>query len=203
MTTYLTLQQASTVARDLAVIEKAVGEPALHWGNRCHEISLKVLRTGLFGPGRVARGMATSVTGQHSWIVLGADCYDPAAVLVDPTIGPLHGEPVIGVYLDNLAGHVPHGAGSIWQYGPPGAATGPVIELPSFSALSGGARRFLELAGYPFDYGGWCQLASSPVQGWPAAEIITAIYRTPQLTVTPPIDHVGMLTDENPKGLYR
>lgn len=202
MTTYLTLAEASTITKDLAAVEQAIGEPAVNWGNRCHEISLKVLRTRLFGPGRVARGMAISVIGQHSWIVLGADCYDPGAVLVDPTIGPLHGEPVINVGLNDLVSHAPHGLGSIWQYGRPAPATGPVIELPGFGSLSGAAREFLELAGYPFDYQGWCALASSPVQDWPAAEILTAVYQMPALKMTPPIDHVGMLTGINPKELY-
>jgi hypothetical protein len=40
------------------------------------------------------------------------------------------------------------------------------------------------------------------VEGWPAAEIIDAIYNTPELTTWVPIDIVGMLTDRNPKGLY-
>jgi hypothetical protein len=52
------------------------------------------------------------------------------------------------------------------------------------------------------DIRGWHVLAHSPVRGWPAAEIIGAMYDTPRLKMIPPIDIVGMLTDKNPNGLY-
>ena len=45
-------------------------------------------------------------------------------------------------------------------------------------------------------------LAHAPVEMWPAAEILAAIENTEELHGRVPIDIRGMLTDENPGGLY-
>lgn len=202
---YLTLKQAQAVADDLAAVEEAVKErgPAAEWAGRCHEMSLAVLRTGLFGPGRVARGGAQGIMSQHSWITLG-DPYDRRSVVVDPTYIPATtGEAGILVTV-NMRRHWPQGgAGDIWaDSGPPPAPTGKVVELEGFDELSPAARRFLEACGYPLDYRGWSHLVHGPVRGWPAGEIITAMCATRDLKVVTPIDIVGMTTELNPNGLY-
>jgi hypothetical protein len=198
---YLTFSQALKAARNLTAVEETVGIPAAQWGNRCHEISLAVLRTGIFGPGRVARGTSARVTSQHSWIVLGRDCFAKDVVIIDPTIWfHMHPEPMIMV-TRNYRHHQPHGGSSIWGYGRPQEPTGPVIELAGLDDLSSAAKQFLDLLG-PLDWRGWAQLSGGPLLGWPAAEIINAMCETPELKAVPPIDAVGMLTDRNPGGLY-
>jgi hypothetical protein len=208
---FLTLEQASGAALAVGQLAELIGIPYQDWANQCHKVSIRLLRTGRFGPGRVARGMAEGVGSQHSWIVLGWDVYDPDAVLVDPTIVPLlrlrgaeraEAMPDIRVGYARKLTNRPHGAGSIWAYGRPAEPTGPVIELtPSFE-LSRNARQFLEILG-PLDHLGWMQLASGPMQEWPAGEILAAIADTPALGRSiPPIDHLGMLTDLNPDELY-
>lgn len=194
--------QALKVAESrLPEIEEAVGEPAANWGRRCHEVSLKVLRSGLFGPGRVARGTASGVTGQHSWIILGEDCYSPRSVVVDPTIWSYGtGKPAIHV-VNNLVRHRPHGLGSIWDFGCPAPARGEKIPLAGHDSLSREARSFLGIAGYPLDRAGWTVLAHAPVQGWPAGEILGAMCDS-GLGVLIPIDIVGMVTSRNPENLY-
>lgn len=54
----------------------------------------------------------------------------------------------------------------------------------------------------PLDRPGWMRLASCPVGGWPAAEVLAAMDDTPALQTLVPIDRLGMLTDRNPGGLY-
>lgn len=205
--------QARLVAADLPAIEEALKErgPASTWGGRCHEISLALLRTGLFGPGRVARGWAEDVTGQHSWIVLGDDVYSPNAVVVDPTrwgYGKGEHTPVVEVSR-NLLLHHPHGEGNIFAYGAPDSheegyvPEGKLIELPNYAELSPIARQFLDMCGYPMDRKNWAFLAHAPMGGWPSGEIISAMCEVPELAVIVPIDVVGHVTDRNPNGLYR
>lgn len=183
---------------------QALGGSLEPWYHQCHAASLRLVNSGVFGDifVRVARGTADGVPGQHSWIVVGRDCYNPAAPVVDATLWS---------YVDSVAGiwigkarerhHTPHGAGSIWDWGRPGSPTGPVIELRPRTPLSRAAQRFLDLLG-PLDYQGWSVLAHAPVQGWPAGEIYEAMSFTPGLKSLVPIDRVGMLTDLNPGGLY-
>lgn len=139
--------------------------------------------------------------GQHSWVVLGHDCYDPGAIIIDPTLWS-YDSSVSGVWTGtyNDQRHTPHGMGSIWKWGRPDAPTGPVVELKPRQPWSEQAKGFLELLG-PLDQKGWIVLAHAPVQGWPAAEIIDAMCES-GLQEFIPVDRVGMLTDRNPGGLY-
>ncbi len=202
------VQRILDQAGGLPALEEAVGIPAAQWGSRCHEISLAVLKSGLLGPGRVARGTARGVTSQHSWIILGDEPlpspYSEESVIADPTI--FHYErrdPYVLVKQNLMHTHWPHGAGDIWtQGGPPPEPTGKLIELDGYEGLSGLARSFLELCGYPLDYRGWAHLVHGPVQGWPCGEIVTAMCATKELAVVTPIDVIGMTTELNPKGLY-
>ena len=184
-------------------LEAAVGLPLDAWAHQCHGVSLAIVRAGVLGqPCRVARGRCRGVGSQHSWVVVGLDCYASPALIVDPTLWSYVPE-VEGVYLgdDRPHGHAPHGAGSIWNYGRPAPPTGPVIELAGAGSLSRSARDFLDLLG-PLDRSGWSVLANSPVEGWPAGEILAAMHRTVGLSHFVPIDVLGMVTDLNPGGLY-
>ena len=191
-------------------LAEAIGVPVERWGGNCHSVSLAIVRSGVLGGGRVARGTAYGVTGQHSWIVLGdaerPDPYADDSVIVDPTVFHYEGRsPYILVKRNDMTRHHPHGAGSIWTMGgPPPEPTGKLIELDeeSYGWLSVGARAFLEVCGYPLDYRGWAHLVHGPVQGWPCGEIVTAMCATKELAVVTPIDIIGMTTDLNPKGFY-
>jgi hypothetical protein len=207
VTDYMREEQARRVAEEmLPEIEAAVGEPCVAWGNRCHEMSVKVLRTGLFGPGRVVRGITAGPTGQHSWIVLGDDPYETYALIVDPTIWFYHRAPdraFIHVVRNQPRLYVPNGAGNIWEHGAPPDPAGEIIRLKAEGGLSDLARTFLEFCG-PLDRRGWMFLANAPVEGWPSREIMEAIADDPQLgPALVPIDVLGMLTDRNPGDLYR
>lgn len=189
-------------------LEKATGLNARNaWGGQCHGISLAVVRTGLLGvPGkeaRVARGFARGVRGQHSWIVLGSDPYDTDAVIADPTIWHYQdAEPYVHLARNSMLTHVPHGTGSIWATGAPPDPQGDVIPLTWQEPPSGEAQAFLEACG-PLDIRGWMFLANSPVLGWPAREVFSAIISTPGLGQgLIPIDVLGMVTDMNPGGMY-
>lgn len=207
MTAHMSEKQARHIAKEmLPEIEAAVGSPCVEWGGRCHAISLAVLRTGLFGPGRMARGVTQGPTGQHSWIVLGEDPYEPRALIVDPTIWWYLRAPdkaFVHVVRNQPRLYIPKGAGSIWEWGKPEeCAPEDEITLKDHDSLSDEAQLFLELCG-PLDRRGWMVLASAPVQEWPAREIIEAIADDPQLgEALVPIDVLGMLTGRNPNGLY-
>lgn len=70
-----------------AEFEEAVGRPLVAFRFRCHEASLALVRSGVLPEGaRVARGSCPGVGGQHSWVVLGGDCYDRKAQVIDPTL---------------------------------------------------------------------------------------------------------------------
>lgn len=180
----------------------SVLEPLDEWAVQCHAASVKLVKSGVCGQARVARGTCTSVFGQHSWVVLGNDCYDDDAVIVDPTLwsyDPSVEGVWVGSYRDGK--HVPHGKGSIWQWGRPNEAKpGEAMELTPRQPWSRAAENFLRLLG-PLDKQGWIQLAHAPVEGWPAGEIIDAICES-GLAAMVPIDIVGMVTDRNPQNLY-
>lgn len=188
----------------LAEIESAIGIPSTQWHARCHEISLAIVRARIYPDARVARGGADGVRSQHSWIVLGPDCYDRDAPIVDPTLAlwvdDIDDLPWCGTLRDGI--HHPHGEGSIWNYGKPAPPTGLVIDV-DLSGLSDDARRFMDIAAPDgLDDAGWSVLIHSPVEDWPSREIIGAICRHPRLRALVPIDIEGMLTDNNPSGLY-
>ncbi len=186
--------QVDTVLQEL--------EPLEQWAQRCHEASLHLVRSRILGPSRVARGSCKGVDSQHSWVVLGLDCYDDKAKIIDPTLWS-YDDNVEGIWFGSYSDgrHRPHGKGSIWRWGRPEYPTGPIVALTPRKALSGVAQDFLALLG-PLDQEGWGQLAHAPVEGWPAGEIFDAIYHTKQLSGLIPIDIVGMITDINPGNLY-
>lgn len=184
--------------RVLAQVRKVLG-PLDHWGHKCHTASAEIVRAELF-PSRVARGMCSGIASQHSWVVLGDDCYDRDAAIIDPTLWS-YDDSVKGIWTGSLKDgrHQPHGMGSIWEWGRPAYPTGPWLELRPREPLSEKAELFLEILG-PLDERGWRTLANAPVEKWPAAEILPAINDTFGPWV--PIDIIGMLTDRNPAGLY-
>jgi hypothetical protein len=191
---------------DVAKVEQAIGIPVADWGGRCHEISIAIVRT-MYAPGeaRVARGWCDGVPGQHSWVVLGMDCYDPDALIIDATLWSYLGEtPQLWIgtmeWEAELSRHRPHGQGSIWAWGRPQPPTGPVVELTPRKPWSPQAELFLELLG-PLDREGWIRLAHAPVERWPAGEIIDALCES-GFEGYVPIDIVGMVTDRNPMGIY-
>jgi hypothetical protein len=171
------------------------------YAHDCHRASLRLVAARVFEGGRVARGTARSVGGQHSWVVIG-DPYDPDVVVVDATLWS-YDESVERVYVGRASDwpHRPHGYGSIWQAGRPHEAVGPPVVLTPKTPLSRQAADFVELLG-PLDADGWGVLANLPVGGWPAAEIIAAMDDTEEVSARVPIDRLGMLTDRNPAGLF-
>lgn len=172
------------------------------WAHQCHSVSLEIVRSDLFTLARVARGSCRGVTGQHSWVVLGDDCYDPYAPILDATLWSYQpSQPVI--WRGRLASglHHPHGEGSIYQWGRPAAGDGEPVTLAPSRPLSAEAQQFLAELG-PLDPRGWAHLCHAPVEGWPSREIVEAILDTPGLRALVPIDIAGMLTDRNPGGLY-
>jgi hypothetical protein len=193
---------------DLKTVAEEVLAPLDDWDLRCHAASVALMRSGRFGTCRVARGWCEGVPGQHSWLVLGDDCYANKAVVVDPTLWS-YDQTVEGVWVGKAnVRHRPHGAGSIWAWGRPNDPTGPVVKLTPREPFSPPALAFLEMLG-PLDEAGWIALAHAPVEGWPAGEIIDALCETPHPTIPDqtfeayvPIDIVGMVTARNPKGLY-
>lgn len=185
---------------DTARIEEVL-HPLDRWAYQCHGASVALVRSGVLPPSRVARGSCEGVGGQHSWVVLGDDCYDDDATIIDPTLWS-YDTSVKGVWVGSYRDgrHTPHGKGSIWDWGRPDDPVGPVVELTPRQPWSGAARRFLDRLG-PLDQRGWTVLAHAPVEGWPAGEIIDAMCES-GMEGRVPIDIVGMVTDRNPGGLY-
>jgi hypothetical protein len=197
----LNRDEAAMMATFPHMLAGDIGVPFPRWAQRCHQISLALLRTGNFGRGRVARGACKGISSEHSWIVLGDDCYDPAAIIVDPTLWS-YDSTVHGILVTaNLTRHTPHGLGSCFQAGMPMDHGGPAVKLTPGMPLSPVAREFLAFLG-PLDLRGWGEVADLPVQHWPAKEILTAMCQTPGLEVLIPIDIRGMVTDTNPGNLY-
>jgi hypothetical protein len=187
-------------AAEKVLAAEEVLAPLDAWAHQCHAASLALLESGRFGVCRVARGSCEGVVGQHSWLVLGDDCYAHGVAIIDPTLWS-YDKTVQGVWVGKAGvRHTPHGAGSIWRWGRPNGPTGPVVELTPRKPFSRSARGFLEMLG-PLDEAGWIALAHAPVEGWPAGEIIDAICES-GMEVYVPIDIVGMVTDRNPQGLY-
>jgi len=187
----------------LKAIEAAIGLPIDKWYQQCHATSLAIVKSGLVGESRVARGCCKGVPGQHSWVVLGRDCYDRHATILDPTLWS-YDTTVEGIWKGkNLRRHFPFGHGCIFDASRPCSAGGEVIELTPKAPLSAFARGFLSMT-FPggLDFEAWRLLAKCPVIGWPAGEIIAAMHNTPKLAALVPIDILGMTTDLNPGGLY-
>lgn len=199
-------------------IAEAIGVPANQWRNRCHEISLMVVKSGIIAPPgpdtcRVARGVAIGygIGSQHSWISLGWP-FDPDTVYVDVTAhawGEVEGivcYTAMDAYKRFEQGdpsHVAHGfqPSSIWKFGRPSEPTGEPIALDA-SGLSDTAQSFLEILG-PLDTDGWADLLRYPQGAWPCREIANAIVaQVPRVMVDVPIDVLGHASDANPSGYY-
>ena len=167
--------------------------------HQCHAASLLIVNSRIVDGARVARGWARNITSQHSWVVVG-DPYKPR-LIIDPTMWSYTNTPPgILVFATPCADYRPHGAGSIWNATnrPPVAALGAGIDLELEDPY---ARMFMEHFG-PFDQRGLHHLVNGPMEGWPARQIIEAMYRHAGLRGLVPIDIVGMVTDLNPGGLY-
>lgn len=193
----------STITLTERDVEEITGKPFTETRHNCHAVSLAIVRSGRVPGARVARGVCRGVFAQHSWVVVGDDCYAPDARIIDPTLWS-YDDSVTGVWHGSAADgrHTPHGGhGDIWSWGRPQRGKGDVIELTPTFELSRDAELFLELLG-PLDRKGWAILTSAPVGGWPAVEILAAMHDTPQVSALVPIDLIGMLTDRNPGGLY-
>lgn len=200
-----------------ALAQKVSDHDGASWYHQCHAASIAIVESGLYPGSRVARGAARGVFGQHSWVVLPregqelANCYDPKARILDPTLWS-YDEDVFAIWEGpNLQRHTPHGKGTFINGSKPYNHGGDDIEMPKEIAntLSYRARDFLMKVGalgwdhrVVMDARGWMDIAHLPVEGWPSAEIIAAMYRTPGIAVFIPIDIVGMVTDLNPEGLY-
>ena len=180
--------------------------PLDQWAHQCHAASVELVRSGVIGTCRVARGSAQGVGSQHSWLVLGMDCYNDDALIIDPTLWSYVDEVegvFIATYRDSPYKHRPHGKGMIWDWGRPETAAERgewAMPLTPSKPLSDEALAFLDLIG-PLSKQGWIQLAHAPVEGWPSKEIIEAMCDT-GLSGYIPIDIRGMVTDRNPSGLY-
>jgi hypothetical protein len=186
--------------QELAAAALAELSPLDGWAAQCHAASLQLVRSGVLGPSRVARGSCRGVGGQHSWVVLGDDCYHPLAKIVDPTLWS-YDKTVSGIWVGTAnVRHQPHGAGSIWNWGRPDAASEEPLELTPDRPWSPEASAFLDLLG-PLDQRGWVMLAHAPVEGWPAGEVIEAMVNS-GLGGYVPVDIIGMVTELNPNGLY-
>lgn len=195
------------IAVDFTAIdfERALGRPLSGFAQQCHAASLAIVKARVLPSARVARGTCRGVFGQHSWVVLGGDCYDDDAMVVDPTLWS-YDDTVEGVWIGQASErpHRPHGKGDIWTWGRPAHPTGEIVELPEpEGGWSSEARLFLDILG-PLDETGWRQLAHAPVGGWPSGEIFAAMYTSGDRRLAQwfPIDIIGMTTDLNPSGLY-
>jgi len=182
-------------------VESAIGLPFKEWAFRCHEVSLKIVKSCLLeGPRRVARGLCDGVGGQHSWVVIGDNCYDEEVGIIDPTLWS-YDDTVEGIWYGTIGDgrHKPHGMGLFWGGDIPTCQGGEPIELEGLSEF---AHTFMQMM-YPLDIAAWAMLATqAPVQGWPSKEVFEAMYKHPDLRPLIPIDKVRMVTDLNPDGLY-
>jgi len=170
------------------------------WRRQCHAASLAVVRTGMLGPtARVARGTHPEVVGQHSWVVVG-NPYWSISPIVDVTLWSYtKREPYLHMGMAH-DGYRPHGAGQFdWRDRIYPAEETIILGV----GWSDDARNFLEtVAPFGLDRAGWSRLAQGPLGGWPSKEIVSAMRKDPRVRALVPIDIAGMLTNENPEGLY-
>lgn len=184
-------------------------DPLDEWAHNCHAASIQIVQQLPVGAARVARGAARGVVSQHSWMIVGMDCYDERALIVDPTLWSYR-EDVDGVWTGTYADHIhrPHGYSTqtMIEWGCPVGGDDDPIELnwpeggPSIEAKMwlGMFERTTNL-----DRQFWSMLANhAPTKGWPIGEFLAAMDDTPDVTALVPIDILGMLTDRNPGGLY-
>lgn len=194
----------SNLRRRLGVseVEKAIDTPRELWANRCHEVSLQLLKSHLFEDvdARMARGWGMQIRGQHSWIVLGDNVYDDETYVIDPTWSATHSNKAMIMFVKNLTVHRPHGYGVLSTFPESSGGDELVPDDPSPSVKS-----WLDLARIvvgPLDRKFWLGLFNGPMQGWPSRELVAWGYGQEGLRALIPMDIVGMLTEENPMGLY-
>lgn len=190
---------------DVATLMRRIDYPLDRVAHQCHAVSLAIVKSGIFPGARVARGYAVGVTGQHSWVVadFGPDgVYDENAHIIDATLWS-YDETVTrvwqGTYRDDK--HRPHGWGYAFNAPMPYNHGGDEVRLTVNFPMSAEASQFIRELG-PLDYAGWQMVASLPVFGWPAAEVIRAMCETKAVSILVPVDIEGHLTDRNPGGLY-
>jgi hypothetical protein len=88
-----------------------------------------------------------------------------------------------------------------WDHRPT-RGEGPDIPLDAYDRLGRAAQMYMDLV-LPLDYKGWCNFATHlGVLGWPAQQVVEAMYAQSNLRWALPIDLIGMVTDINPGGLY-
>lgn len=180
-------------------IEAAIG-PIDDYAYNCHVASTALVNSDLLldRPVRVARGFCEGVGIQHSWVVLGDDCYSDTAPILDVTAWSYDSTlPRVWVTSISEGYHTPHGRYHILRGPMPTAGPGEPIHLD----LPASAQSFLDLLG-PLDALGWARLAGGGMLGWDSRTVIDAMCGHPELRHLVPVDIVGMLTDRNPLGAY-
>lgn len=205
--------------RDQEAVAEMIDLPRELWHHQCHAVSYAIVQALPHGAARVARGWARGVGQNHSWVVLGMDCYDRDATIVDPTIQTYVDsiEEIVVQRNDGRTHRLPGGEGVLMMWGCPTPGDGPVIELTPSTPWSGDAQTFLRLFARTvggkvshaepsvpnFDRRAWStMLSEAPMRGWPAGEFIAAMKDTPEVSALVPIDLEGMLTDRNPGEVY-
>lgn len=192
-----------------ALLEHSVLRDKRERAHQCHAVSVALARSGHFPGARVARGSHPEVPGQHSWLVVPSEecdewtplAYDRAAWVIDATLWSYsEHRPSVWVGRNDMAEHVPHGYASIFMTGMPVPGDGAPIEIPA-DVLTAEAVAFLRRLG-PLDALGWGRLFAGGMLGWPSVEIVKAAAHMDSLRAFVPIDIRGMLTDDNPGGLY-
>lgn len=179
-------------------------EPLDRWGRKCHAASFHIVNSGVIPSScRVARGSHPGVLGQHSWVVIGMDVYNPSGI-VDPTLWSYDERVRNIVYTTgaDMGNWRPHGSGLVWDTGrPQSCVLADAITLTPEEPLSREAREFLRLLG-PLDRRGWAHLVHGGMEGWPSGEIIAAMKDTETVSALVPVDIEGMVTLRNPGALY-
>lgn len=194
---------------NMEAVAEEIGMPLEHWPHQCHAVSIQIVRYLPVGAARVARGAARGVIGQHSWVVLGMDCMDMDAEIVDPTLFS-YDETVEGIWTGTMRDdrHRPHGwtTTRLIEWGCPEGGDGDPIELNWPGGQPSSAARFwlnMFESHTNLDRQFWSRLVNhAPLKGWPVGEFIAAMDDTPDVTALVPIDILGMFTDRNPNGLY-
>lgn len=199
------------LARDVVDAIQSL-DPLDRWAHDCHAASHAIVQQLDPGAARVARGGALGVVSQHSWVVVGTDCYDEGALIVDPTLWSYRDD-VDGVWTGTYAAgiHRPHGWSEVNMIGwgcPMGGDADPIELVWPEGGPSREATMWLGMFERTtnLDRTFWSRLVNhapmGPEPGWPAAEFVAAMDDTPDVTALVPIDILGMLTDRNPRGCY-
>lgn len=181
----------------------ALGGSLERWACQCHAASLALVKAPLMPEGRVVRGWCDHVFGQHSWMVVGMNCYDPDALIIDPTLWS-YDDVVEDIWVGRMGDrpeHMPHHNWTFWDHKPK-RGPGEDIPLERYDSLGRAARMYMDLI-LPLDYKGWCNFATHVgALGWPVGQVVEAMYAQKNLRGALPIDLIGMTTEINPHGLY-